>query len=82
MRACYKIYVAGRLGPELQHALADLRPEVEGPNTLLSTDAVDQAELRKLEAVPERSSARIMQGSIREQVVELVRILKEDEKVL
>ena len=45
MRACYKIYVAGRLGPELQHALADLRPEVKGPNTLLSTDAVDQAEL-------------------------------------
>ena len=44
--------------------------------------SVDQTELLKLEAVPERSSAQIMQGSIREQVVELVRILKEDEKVL
>jgi electron transfer flavoprotein beta subunit len=44
--------------------------------------AVDRTELLKLEAVPERSSAQIIQGSIREQVVELVRILKEDEKVL
>jgi electron transfer flavoprotein beta subunit len=43
---------------------------------------VDQTELIKLEAVPERSSAQIMQGSVREQVVELVRILKEDDKVL
>jgi electron transfer flavoprotein beta subunit len=44
--------------------------------------AVDQTELLKLEAVPERTSAQIMQGSIREQVIELVRILKEDDKVL
>jgi electron transfer flavoprotein beta subunit len=44
--------------------------------------SVDQTELLKLEAVPEGSSAQIMQGSIREQVVELVRILKEDDKVL
>jgi electron transfer flavoprotein beta subunit len=44
--------------------------------------ASGKTELRKLEPVPERSSAKIMQGSIREQVVELVRILREDEKVL
>jgi electron transfer flavoprotein beta subunit len=48
----------------------------------LGLDAsADQTELLKLEAVPERSSAQIMQGSIREQVIELVRILKEDDKV-
>ena len=44
--------------------------------------SVDQTELLKLEAVPERSSAQIMQGSTREQVIELVRILREDDKVL
>jgi electron transfer flavoprotein beta subunit len=44
--------------------------------------AADQTELLKLEAVPERSGARIMQGSIREQVTELVRILREEDKVL
>ena len=44
--------------------------------------AVDRAELIKLEAVPERAGAKIMQGSIREQVVELLRILEEEERVL
>ncbi len=44
--------------------------------------SVDQTELLRLEAVPERSSAQIMQGAVREQVIELVRILKEDDKVL
>jgi electron transfer flavoprotein beta subunit len=44
--------------------------------------SVDRTELLKLEAVPERSSAQIIEGSVREQVIELVRILKEDEKVL
>ncbi len=44
--------------------------------------SVDQSELLKLEAVPERSSAQIMQGSIREQVNELIRILREEDKVL
>jgi electron transfer flavoprotein beta subunit len=42
----------------------------------------DKSTLLKLEAVPERSSARILTGTVREQVVELVRALKEDEKVL
>jgi electron transfer flavoprotein beta subunit len=49
----------------------------------LSLDtSFDSTELVRLEPVPERSSAKIMQGSIREQVVELVRILQEEEKVL
>lgn len=41
-----------------------------------------QTELVNLEAVPERGDARILAGSPREAVVELVRILKEEEKVI
>ena len=44
--------------------------------------AVPQTEIINLEAVPERGQARIMQGSTREAVEELVKILKEEEKVL
>jgi electron transfer flavoprotein beta subunit len=36
----------------------------------------------KLEPVPERSGAKMMEGSVEEQVTQLIRILKEDEKVL
>lgn len=39
-------------------------------------------EIVKLEAVPERGQARIMTGTTRESVEQLVRILKEEEKVL
>jgi electron transfer flavoprotein beta subunit len=38
--------------------------------------------IEKLEAVPERSGATMLQGSVDDQVTELVKILKEDEKVL
>jgi electron transfer flavoprotein beta subunit len=38
--------------------------------------------LEKLEAIPERSGGKMLVGSVDEQVTELVRILKEDEKVL
>jgi len=38
--------------------------------------------IEKLEAVPERSGAKMLEGSVDDQVTELVRILKEDEKVL
>ena len=41
-----------------------------------------QTEIVNLAAVPERGQARMMEGSTREMVEELVRILKEDEKVL
>lgn len=38
--------------------------------------------IEKLEAVPERSGAKMLAGSVDDQVTELVRILKDDEKVL
>lgn len=41
-----------------------------------------QTELISLEQVPERSDARILGGSVDEAVAELVRILREDEKVI
>ena len=43
---------------------------------------VPQTEIINLEAVPERGQARMMEGSTREMVEELVRILKEEEKVI
>ena len=55
-----------------QVALADLGVDPAGGRT----------ELLKMEPVPERSGAKMLEGGLREQVVELVRILKEDEKVL
>jgi len=41
-----------------------------------------QTQIVNLEAVPERGNARIMDGSPREAVEQLVRILKEEEKVI
>lgn len=38
--------------------------------------------IEKLELAPERSGAKMLEGSVEEQVTELVRILKDDEKVL
>lgn len=38
--------------------------------------------LQNLQPAPERSGARMLEGSVDDQVTELVRILKEDEKVL
>jgi electron transfer flavoprotein beta subunit len=40
-----------------------------------------QTEIINLEAVPERGEARILEGSTRESVEQLVRILKEEEKI-
>ena len=67
--------------PDIMKAKKKEIKEIDFDQLGLDT-AVDQTELLKLEAVPERASAQIMQGSIREQVIELVRILKEDDKVL
>jgi len=38
--------------------------------------------IEKLEAAPERSGAKMLEGSLDVQITELIRILKEDEKVL
>ena len=38
--------------------------------------------IEKLEAVPERSGAKMLEGSVEEQVTELIRILKETERVI
>jgi hypothetical protein len=43
--AGYEIYVRGRLGPEMQRALADLHPQVQSGRTRLFADDVDQASL-------------------------------------
>jgi electron transfer flavoprotein beta subunit len=67
--------------PDIMKAKKKEIKEIDFDQLGLNT-SVDQTELLKLEAVPERSSAQIMQGSIREQVAELVRILREDDKVL
>lgn len=51
--------------------------------TQLGVDlSTENTELLKLEAVPARSAAKIIEGGTRERVVELVRILKDEEKVL
>ena len=52
--------------------IADLGLDSESPLT----------EIVNLEAVPERGEARILEGSTRESVEQLVRILKEEEKVI
>ncbi len=52
----------------------------------LSELGIDASEgrvvIEKLETAPERSGAKMLEGSVDAQVTELVRILKEDEKVL
>ncbi|MCA1793115.1 MAG: electron transfer flavoprotein subunit beta/FixA family protein [Desulfobacteraceae bacterium] len=52
--------------------LADLGLDASSPGVTLE----------KLEPVPERTGAKMIQGSVEEQVTELIRVLKEDEKVL
>ena len=52
--------------------MADLGLDLTSPLT----------QIVNLEAVPERGAARMMEGSTREMVAELVRILKEEDKVL
>jgi electron transfer flavoprotein beta subunit len=55
-----------------QMDIADLGLDLSSPLT----------EIVNLEAVPERGEARILEGSTRESVEQLVRILKEEEKVI
>jgi electron transfer flavoprotein beta subunit len=58
--------------PIKEIALADLG---------LSADSAG-SELVKLEKVPERTGARMMDGDVRQAVEALVKILKEEEKVI
>ena len=58
--------------PVKEIALADLGLSEEGP----------ASELLVLEKVPERTGAKMIGGDVRQAVVELVRILKEEEKVI
>jgi len=52
----------------------------------LSELGIDPSEgkmvIENLESIPERSGGRLLEGAVEDQVTELVRILKEDEKVL
>jgi len=43
---------------------------------------VERVKLLNLEAMPERSGAKMLEGDVKETVTELVKILKEEEKVL
>jgi electron transfer flavoprotein beta subunit len=58
--------------PIKEIALADLGLSVDGA----------ASQLLKLEKVPERSGARMLGGGVRQAVEELVKILKEEEKVI
>ncbi len=66
----------------------DIMKAKKKPVTMLSISelGIDESagknRLIKLESVPERSGAKMIQGSVQEQVNELIRILKEDERVL
>ncbi len=45
-------------------------------------DTQEEIIMEKLVLVPERSEGKLLEGSVDDQVTELVRILREDEKVL
>jgi electron transfer flavoprotein beta subunit len=61
---------------------AKKKPVAQIPLADLGIEAGSATELSKLEAVPERSGAKMLAGDLQTQVGELVRILKEDEKVI
>lgn len=67
--------------PDIMKAKKKKIKEIE-----LSTLGIDESKERvvieTLEPVPERSGAKILEGSVDEQVTELIRILKQEDKVL
>ena len=69
--------------PKLPDIMKAKKKEIQQINLgdLGLDSASAQTEILKLEAVPERGDARILAGSPRESVEELVRLLKEEEKV-
>lgn len=70
--------------PKLPDILKAKKKEVKQIDiTELGLDlSAPQTEIINLEAVPERGQARMMEGSTREMVAQLVKILKEEEKVV
>lgn len=70
--------------PKLPHIMKAKKKEVK--EVTLDDLGVDATSgkiiLEKLELVPERSGAKILEGSVEEQVSELVKILREDERVI
>jgi electron transfer flavoprotein beta subunit len=69
--------------PKLPDIMKAKKKEINQINLSdLGLDAASaQTEILSLEAVPERGEARILDGSPREAVEELVRVLREEEKV-
>ena len=61
---------------------AKKKPVAQMPLADLGVAAESTTELTKLEAVPERSGAEMLSGDLKGQVSELVRILKDEEKVI
>jgi len=67
--------------PDIMKAKKKPIQEVALADLGLSADGT-QSELVKLEKVPERTGARMMDGDVRQAVEELVRVLKEEERVI
>jgi electron transfer flavoprotein beta subunit len=67
--------------PDIMKAKKKPIKEIALSDLGLSGDGA-QSELLKLEKVPERSGAKMMEGDVRQAVEDLVRVLKEDEKVI
>ena len=67
--------------PDIMKAKKKPIKEIALSDLGLSNDGA-QSELLKLEKVPERTGARMMEGDVRQAVENLVRVLKEDEKVI
>ena len=67
--------------PDIMKAKKKPVQEISLSDLGLSADGA-QSELVKLEKVPERTGAKMMEGDVRQAVTELVRILKEEEKVI
>jgi len=67
--------------PDIMKAKKKTIQEISLSDLGLSADGA-MIELVKLEKVPERSGARMMEGDVRQAVDQLVRILKEEEKVI
>ena len=67
--------------PDIMKAKKKELREIDLAGLGIDADA-GSVELEKLEIVPERSGAVMLEGTIDDQVTELVRVLKEEEKVI